>query len=143
MEPWQHMLDEFAIRPDPMPWWGVPARDLRMTLAEQHKAVVEDLFDQMGFLDIAGVRTQMEGAERAAVKDVLFALTPAGRRHWTRHVKGKRHRPKGAPPVPAASAARLALATGPREVFDLPRAPWVWFKTAEQLAEFGEAEETR
>ena len=33
-----------------------------------------------------------------------------------------------------------ALGTGPREVFDLARAPWQWHKKAEQLAEFGEAE---
>ncbi len=143
MQPWEHMLDEFARHPDPMPWYGVPARDLRMSLADQHDAVVGVLYDEKGFVDIAGLVVRIDGAQRSLWKDVLFRVTEGGLTYWKRHVRDRRHRPKGSPPIPRHSVSRRALGTGPRDVFDLQRVTWHWHKKAEQLAEFGEVEVER
>lgn len=128
LAPWEHMLDEFAIQPDPMTWYKVVG--LRFQLEAQHEAVEE--LKRRGFVERAGVTRDEWIAE-------LYRITPAGREHWEQNVKGQRRRPPGADPVPKYSTAQMAAATGPREVFDLPRVPWTWDGRGEYIAEFGEA----
>lgn len=127
LAPWEQMLDEFAIQPDPMTWYKVVG--LRMQLEAQHEAVEE--LKRRGFVARAGVTRDEWVAE-------LYAIAEAGRAHWEATVKGQRRRPPGADPVPKFSTAQLALAYGPRDVFDLVRVPWTWNMAEEYRREFGE-----
>lgn len=120
---WVHMLDEIAIHPDPITWTTVGG--LRMNAREVWEAFQE--LQRRGYIERAGVT-------RDQWQDTLWRLTRKGWNYWAKHVKGRRRRPPSADAVPRWSTAQLALATGPRDVFDLARAPWEWDKGAEQRA---------
>lgn len=117
MAAWEDMLDEFALHPDPMTWYQV--KGLRISIAEQFEAV-NHLFER-GFVRWAGVI-------RDEWKDSLYAITDQGMAYWEEHLKGKRKRPGTADPVPRYSLAKRTAAVSPVDVFDLPRAPWIWRK---------------
>lgn len=129
LEIWEHMLDEYALNPDPMTWHKVTG--LRFTIDKQFEAVQELL--RRGYLKWSGVT-------REEWKDTLYAITPEGMAYWVEHIRGKRTRPKTADPLPRWSTAKLAAAQSPVWVFDLPRVPWRWDKKGEQKRMFGECE---
>jgi hypothetical protein len=140
MEDWKLALHEFVTHPDPLPWYVVPQRQLRMSLDDRMNSVMH-LYDE-SLIDIAGIRARLknkiEHGRRLDV-DVLYAPTAAGRALWESEIAGKVPGRRGDRQVSRHSVARIALALGPRDVFDLPRAPWSWDRAAEQMAEFGEA----
>lgn len=129
MQFWEEMLDEYAIRPEAMPWYHV--RGMRTTIAEQFEAVQECV--KRGYLEWAG-------SVRKEWKDTLYRVSPEGRAYWEANIKGQRRRPRAADPVPRWTTAQLAAAQSPVSVFDLARAPWNWNKRLEQMKEFGECE---
>lgn len=120
---WVHMLDEIAIHPDPIAWTTVGG--LRLRPVDVFAAIQE--LQSRGYIERAGV-------VREQWLETTWRLTRKGRRYWEGKVKGRRRRPPSADPVPRHSNSRLALAMGPRDVFDLARAPWCWDKGAEERA---------
>lgn len=114
------MLDEVAIHPDPIAWTTVGG--LRMRPA--------DVFDAIQTLQKRALITRA-GVIKEQWLETTWKLTRKGVRYWEAKVKGVRRRPPSADPVPRYSTAKLALALGPRDVFDLARAPWCWDKGAE------------
>lgn len=107
------MLDEYALHPDPMPWWRV--QGLRISLAEQHEGVV--VLEEKGFVEWAGVK-------KDEWVDTLYRISRAGRAYWKRHVEGKRTRPGIATPLPRHSFAQLTRAIAPNSAWDLGRITW-------------------
>ena len=65
MQFWEQMLDEFAIHPDALAWYHVPAGKLRMPLSEQFDAVQECL--RRGYIEWAGVTCEQWKIGRAHV----------------------------------------------------------------------------
>ena len=130
-EPWEQMLDEYALHQDPMPWYRV--KGLRMSDADQFDGVLECV--KRGFLERAG-------SVKEEWKDVLYRITDEGLSHWTKFIRGKRTRPSKASEVPRWRRAQLAAAYSPTSVFDLARVPYRWDKKAEQMKEFGECEKS-
>lgn len=110
---WFHMLDEFARWPDQIAWYDPTG--LRMSPQDQHAGVVWLL--KKGLIAPAGYRL------RGWIEDT-YGITSEGRRHWEVYVKGRRSRPKRAPRIPRWSTAQMAVALGPRDVWDLSRVPW-------------------
>lgn len=132
MEPWEQMLDEFALHPDPMPWYRVVG--FKFGIADQHAAVMFLLEREL---------VKEAGIIREQWKDTLYCITPLGQKFWADNLQGKRVRPRLLTDIPRFSVARYAVLHGPREVFDLADMPWRWSMKREQMSEFGEAQEDK
>lgn len=129
MEFWEQMLEEYVLHPEPMAWYELPATKLRMLIHEQFDAV-QTLADK-GYVEWAGVVCKQW-------KDTLYRITPEGRSYWEANVKGRRHRPSSAGPVPRWTSAQLAVAQSPVSVWDLARVPFTWDKKKEQQESMNE-----
>lgn len=116
------MLDEVAIHPDPISWTTVGG--LRMRPIEIWEAW--QVLIARGYIEPCG-QTRKQWTE------ILYRLTSKGRRAWRERVMGVRKRTPRADPVPKFTQAQLAVAAGPRDVFDLARAGWTWDKRKENL----------
>ena len=114
------LLDEFVRRIDPVPWYE-PRPSKWVSLEDLHGLVLS-LVEQ-GLLARAGVVKKIwEDGERH--NDVLYGPTPEGLAFWEANVKGKRRETRATAALPKYSQAKLAVAMGPRDVFDLARVPW-------------------
>ena len=132
MKPWERVLYEYAVHPDPMAAHMVSTNVVCMTVED--RAVVIRLLLRRGYIAVAG---------RVLIDEQLFdiyRITGKGRAYWSLKLDGIQKRPKKAQPAPRWTLAQMTAAQFPTSVFDLDRAPMNFGKWKDRPGQNGHEE---
>lgn len=120
---WKPVLQAFATAPEPISW---ELKGLGIDRVPKYEALLYLLEKEL---------IVVSGRERRKYNDKLYSVTAEGLMLYS---VIKNSIGKGRMKHASTTAAQRAVASGPVDVFDLARKPWVWDKAAERRSNYVE-----